>query len=287
MKKTIARLPVLIIITASLLFSSCRKITDWIDESHNPLRGGCQVAEYHVPWYDHYYPDLPFLFKKIYDQSGKIVQEIDCGFWRVRRPDLQLKEIHYLLVQQKGKKIYLFNKNSINNKGLHDTAATITLNNEGRPDSCTISAELNDVRGNDYGEIEHFIYQNRRVAIIQNTSITPYSHGIPLTYNDSLNYDSQGNYLGLNDSISIKYDYSKTAKRQFCIDDLMGREGGFYLLQYLGYFPEVTSPVNVRSYVNAAVFDGDLTDHTFDAEGKLTSYLFVGNKVTIVWNCAK
>jgi hypothetical protein len=66
----------------------------------------------------------------------------------------------------------------------------------------------------------------------------------------------------------------------------MGIESNFYLLQYLGFFPEVTSPVNVRTGVTTGSdTGGPLTDQQFDAEGRLIGYEIDFIPVTITWNC--
>ncbi len=65
----------------------------------------------------------------------------------------------------------------------------------------------------------------------------------------------------------------------------MGNFDTYYLLQYMGFFPEVTNPVNVRIHGEAGVFHGDIKDHQFDSEGKLISYVFEESDVSIVWNC--
>jgi hypothetical protein len=67
----------------------------------------------------------------------------------------------------------------------------------------------------------------------------------------------------------------------------MERDRVFYLLQYLGFFPEVTNPPNLRT--RAATTDIPqglpLTNPQFDPEGKLISYGFIEGTTTITWNC--
>src|SRR5882762_8419968 len=62
------------------LFISCQKSRDTIDFFRNPLEGGCQVAEYHIAFFDDPVRAV-FPFKKTFDASGKIVKEIECVFW--------------------------------------------------------------------------------------------------------------------------------------------------------------------------------------------------------------
>src|ERR1700733_3658262 len=61
-------------------FSSCYKVIPVPSGFPNPLNGDNQVAEFHVPIYDDFYPDYPYLFRKTYDPSGKIVKEIVFSF---------------------------------------------------------------------------------------------------------------------------------------------------------------------------------------------------------------
>jgi hypothetical protein len=53
----------------------------------------------------------------------------------------------------------------------------------------------------------------------------------------------------------------------------MGGELPFYLLEYLGYFPEVSSPPNVLISVNNVADDaGVFINHKFDSEGRLIGF---------------
>ena len=65
-----------------LLFLSCNK-DDY--EFSNALMK-CQVSEFHLNTYELYFTDFPFLFKKTYDPSGKILKEISCLFWNDEPP---------------------------------------------------------------------------------------------------------------------------------------------------------------------------------------------------------
>ena len=65
----------------------------------------------------------------------------------------------------------------------------------------------------------------------------------------------------------------------------MSYQEPFYLLQYLGYFPEVNCPTNLMNAISNRYddFAGPLTDHQFDAKGRLTSYDYPGGPTTITW----
>jgi hypothetical protein len=73
--------------------------------------------------------------------------------------------------------------------------------------------------------------------------------------------------------------------------DYMQSDWPFYLLQYLGFFPEVTNPVNIRTNLVAdASLNGPILNHKFDADGKVISYDFIstgGVPSFIIWNCAE
>ena len=101
-------------------------------------------------------------------------------------------------------------------------------------------------------------------------------------FNDTIRYDNYGNVLSIG-TMTYQYDYSKRPRQQFYCDDFMGDDEPFYLLQYLGYFPEINSPVNLRTYTSAVVFRGPLTNHQFDGEGRLISYDLASTPVTITW----
>ena len=101
-------------------------------------------------------------------------------------------------------------------------------------------------------------------------------------FNDTIRYDNYGNVLS-HGTTRYQYDYSKKPRQQFYCDDFMGADESFYLLQYLGYFPELNNPVNLRTYTYTEEFSGPLTDHQFDGEGRLISYEFESSPVTITW----
>ena len=287
MKKGIVTLPV--IATVFMLFLSCQKSSDRFDNFRNPLQGDCQVAEYHIGYPD-YPAGIPFLFKKTFDPSGKTLKEIDCVFWpEIGPPEISEPEYHHIFkIEQHGRMIFVINK--VTNKGnIPDTVARITINNDGRVKSCIANSELFPfglplINSLDSLVTEEYIYRENRVLAVKSNYIGP----DPETRIDSLKYDKYGNVLAFGTN-TYQYDYTRKAKQQFYCQDYMGSDWPFYLLQYLGFFPEVNSPVNIRTYIiGSGDYYGDLTNHKFDAEGKLISYDFLGSiPITIVWNCKK
>jgi len=270
-----------------LALTSCRKDIGRFDGSTNPLESHEQVVEYHIPTYDAAYPPrFPFLFKKIYDPSGKTVKEIDCSFWDVQSPSqLFLDEFyHTLKVEQKGRMVYLINT-QLTKENTPDTVARITLNNQGRPESCAASPALDPDAASKPAVTEYYTYKNDRVTLVKSVynGEIPSTHPQPFTYTivDTVHYDNVGNPISFLGN-SYQYDYTKKPKQQFYCDDFMGGDEPFFLLEYLGYFPEVTCPVNLRTHVATLIFSGDLTNHQFDSKGRLISYDFYA-PITITW----
>jgi hypothetical protein len=270
---------------AVLLILSCNKR---IDLFPNPLTQGCQVAEYHVGLYDLYYPDTTaWLFRKTYNASGRIPVAIECFFTDDVSPQaIFFPEFdHFLGIVQDGRRIFFMNQKA----GFPDTVATLWLNEEGRPASCVANSELVVDRGIPVTELYHY---NRKKQIIAVSSI----YGLtsippdPFTTVDSVNYDGQGNPLSFRGN-SYQYDYSKKAGQQFYCDDFMDGDDPFYLLEYLGFFPELTNPPNPRIFLHQSSdgFVGPVNQQAFDSQGKLIGYHFgpgAGIPVKIIWNCA-
>jgi len=266
-----------------------------IGQFQNPLSSDYQVAEYHMTEYDNEnqppYPNhFPYLFKKIYDHSGKTVTEIDCSF----DSEHNFYELtnsgfyHEFKVVQHGQTVYLINK-QLPKSNIPDTVARITLNLYGRPESCSANAELTpDIARDPSPIIQHYFYRNNMVTAVKSDFTNQVTTN---TYLDSLHYDNNGNLMSFNGN-SFQYDYTRTAKQQFYCHGYMGLQEPFYLLQYLGYFPEVNSPTNVMIHIDNVYDDwaGALTNHKFDREGRLISYnwpggasLFGDLPLTITW----
>jgi hypothetical protein len=191
---------------------------------------------------------------------------------------------HDFIVEQKGRMIYLVNKQT-NKAGTPDTVARITLNEKGRAISCAANSELDPDAMLNPAVTEYYIYKNDRVIAVR-SDYKGLSASIPhevfeYTIIDSLTYDKYGNILTFNHN-SYQYDYNRKAKQQFYCDDFMGSDEPFYVLQYLGFFPEVNCPPNVRTLVETEVFSGDLSNHRFDSKGRLIGYNFY-LPITITW----
>lgn len=272
MTKTPTTLLLRIVFTCSIFFFSCNKINEILDHSHLPLPT-CEVAEYHVPFLDGFFLDFPLMFRKTYDAKGNL-EEIDFAFSNTLG---FLAAAHDMIVKYSGQRVFLLSKANPS-----DTTMTIILNIQGRPVSCTIAAELNDDEGHGYGDTEYFTYKNNRIFSIRGVNSAP--HGYQAT--DTVFYDTHGNpsRFGAN---SYQYDYTKKVKQQYLDDDQQEYTLGYYICQYLGYFPEVTSPPNLRTHVQADEFTYNLTAYRFDWEGKLVSYSYGGTTadVIVAWHC--
>ena len=285
MKRNISPTLVLATVSIFLLFNSCTKDVPFRN-FFNPLIGGCQVAEYHVTQFDPLFPTPPpYLFRKTFDPSGRIVQEIDCNFTDDILPADLLSSTLHLKIGQKGPVVYLINKASVKSD-FPDTVVRIYLNEKGRPDSSIGGPGSDPQAGPGSFEKEYYTYKDNRVTDVK-TNLTFIFNGNPIS-SDAVNtvtYDKFGNPLSFAGN-SYTYDYTRKARQQFYCDDFMGNESNFYLLQYLGFFPEVTSPVNVRTGVNTGEdTGGPLTNQQFDEEGKLIGYAIDFIPVSITWNC--
>jgi hypothetical protein len=254
--------PLTLFLAGVVTLASCAKV--------NPIFHGCDVAEYHNSFYDAALsPDIPFLFRKTYD--GNTVREIDFSFWDVYLPrDVRF---HYLTLSYKGRYLYMLDK-----ADPEDTAVVVTFNAGGRVASVSYKGEINDSGTGGLNAVERFSYRDNRVVAVQRVAGE-------FTNLDSVFYDRFGNVISAVGN-PYTYDYSKRATQQFYCDDLMEVYDGFYLMQYLGLFPEVTSPVNVRTYAHDTELGADLSNWTFDREGKLTGYAKSNSmKISITWHC--
>jgi hypothetical protein len=231
------------------------------------------VDEYHLPQYDGALLDFPLLFKKKYDHSGKL-NEMDFSFENTFVPSYSLE--HDYSIVGKGQKVYLL---KLTDPG--DTGVIVTLNGQDRVTSCHIAKEVNDIHG--IPETEYFYYKGDRIWYIKTVPDPGVDQWFSTSY-DTVHYDSHGNpaVFGPN---TYQYDYSRKIEFQYYIDDQMESNPGYYICQYLGYFPEVTSPLNLRSHVQADEFNLTLSDYQFDAAGRMISYTYsIFGAVTIAWH---
>lgn len=274
-------------IALTMLFNSCNKQFPQAG-FFNPLIGGCQVAEYHVPQFDQYFPTPPpYLFRKTFDPSGKIVKEMACGFLNDDVPEFIAGYLLDVTIAQKDHRVFLVRADS-GKKVAPDTLATIYLNGEGRPDSCIGRPGSDPEAGSNAYELEYYHYKDNRLQTVQHDILYAGSDGLRFLKTDTVRYDKYGNPVSYGFS-SYTYDYSRKAGQKFYADVFMGIESDFYLLQYLGFFPEINNPPNVRmSEKNSdAAEGGPLAGQTFDAQGKLTGFSLQGEPISISWNCSR
>jgi hypothetical protein len=272
---------VLTVLVVMLLGSSCGKNLPGI---FNPLTGGCQVAAFHSSQFDAFFPTPPpYFFQKTFDATGRIVTGIDCSFSNDIVPLTLPSFLLHLTIVQKGWMVLLIRKPTGKEGDVPDTLGRIYLNSAGRPDSCVGAAGL-DPFASARPVKEIYYYKKDRLLAIYDAAF--FSPGGWFGNTDTIHYDSHGNPVSFLNN-SYQYDYHRSAKQQYYSDDFMEGDRVFYLLQYLGFFPEVTNPPNVRT--RAANTDNpegvNLTNLTFDAEGKLIGYDFVTGTNTITWNC--
>ncbi len=249
----------------------------------NPLIGGCQVAAFHNSQFDYFFPTPPpYLFQKSFDATGKVVTGIDCSFSNDILPwTLSSFTLHLNVVQQ-GWMILLINKPTGIKGDIPDTLGRIYLDRDGRPDSC-VGVGLDPFNAGALTK-EHYFYKNGRLLAVND--IVYYNADYFFGGTDTISYDRFGNPLSFMNNY-YQYDYSRRVKQQYYSDDFMEADRVFYLLQYLGFFPEVTNPPNVRT--RAADVDApegvNLSNLQFDSEGKLISYGYYTGTNTITWNC--
>jgi hypothetical protein len=268
---------------AATLLGSCNKSLP-SEGFFNPLIGGCQVAEYHIPQFDQFFPTPPpYLFRKSFDATGKIVTGMDCSFTNDIVPaTLPMFTLHITVVQQ-GWTVLLISKSTGKEGNIPDTVGRIYLNRTGRPDSC-VGVGIDPFEPLSL-VTEHYYYKNDRIFAVND--ITYVSHNFILDRTDTITYDRFGNPLSFVHN-SYQYNYSRRPKEQFYCDDFMEVDRVYYLLQYLGFFPEVTNPPNLRTAVTTVESDFPVAvvDPQFDSEGKLISYVpSYGGATTITWNC--
>jgi hypothetical protein len=276
---TVSALPIALF----FLFNSCGK--EFPQEGFfNPLIGGCQVAEYHDSQYDVFFTTKPpYLFRKTFDPSGKIATEMACGFSNdiVPEPRLQLD----VLIAQKDRRVFLIRADS-GKTIVPDTLVTIYLNREGRPDSCIGRPGSDPETGTTTGyEWEYYFYKDGKIQTVKHTIFFGGEEpGVFFSGSDSVRYDKYGNPVSFGFN-TYAYDYTRRGGQKFYLDAFMNDETDFYLLQYLGFFPEINNPPNLQtySYNSDGAQGGPLGVQQFDAEGKLTGF----GPISITWNCSR
>lgn len=270
-----------------LCFSSCRK--DVFPIGQDPLTSKHQVWAFSSDQFDNKLgaPDaivVPhYPFAKTYDNSGKVT-ELTCYFDIEQTPSDVLRYQVHVKVIEKGRKVYFLNVDSLYH-GVSDTTAILYLNAAGRPDSCVGDYHFmqNRVAGKLAVARTSYHYKNNRLVAVSGVEFS----GPLLVFagTDSVKYDQYGNALSFTVN-SYQYDYTKTANELFYSNDYMQSYWEFYMLQYLGYFPEVNSPIHLRTAVQRISGQGYLkiTGQQFDGKGRLVSYDFNGSThFTVNW----
>lgn len=289
MKRNLSTTVSAITIALFFLFNSCGK--EFPQEGFfNPLIGGCQVAEYHNPQFDQFFTTPPpYLFRKTFDPGGNIVREMACGFSNDDLPSTLQSFLLDVLIVQRDRRVFLIRADS-GKIVVPDTLATIYLNREGRPDSC-IGRPGSDpeASGSLMGyEWEYYYYKDNKIQLIKHTIFGGGEFGFSFSGTDTVRYDRFGNPVSYSFN-SYTYDYTRKGGQKFYLDAFMGNEADFYLLQYLGFFPEMNNPPNLRtSSISSGVAEGGpIGNQQFDAQGKLTSFGSDFGDISITWNCSK
>lgn len=241
------------ILAFAIGFVHCNKVNDFIRDLHD-----CEVRQYNYSIIEQF---APYLYKKNYDQSGRIVEQIDFTFLAVGVPALK----HYLVRHSQKKLLFI----DIDN--LMDTVMIVQFNAHLRPETIVTSGGLFNLQ-------IKFLYKNNRLDSIRLSD--PFG-GYKCEYDDNGNILAikqfslgHGQYLGT----FYQYDYSRTIKAQVYHDEAVGQvDFPFVILKYLDLFPEL-NPKNARIKSRVGLENGPvvsefiLFNHMVDADGKLTRY---------------
>jgi hypothetical protein len=228
------------------------------------------------------------LFQKTYDAQGKSVKEIECVFFEpyssygLTVSGTSYGAQHDLLVSKSGSSLLLRDKNN-----LADTAMVVLLNGDGRPVSSITNLAGNITDSYHYGDTENYTYRGARIFSVQSVRFQQV---------DTVKYDSLGNLLSFAGNTYV-YDYDRQASESFYNTDYQALFHGYYLLQYLGYFPEVTNTTNIRSTVSNSYLlaEANLGEEQYDPDGRVIGFNthfiqgsnFSGNPwaTTITYHC--
>lgn len=256
------------------LFSGCKK-------DDKPAAKECRVEQFESTrlfYYNKLNQQVPYLFKKTFNADGR-VNSIDAFVYAGGAGARIQTGLEY-----KNQMVYLQCKTS------NDTIMVLWLNATGKvvkaeEKSGLLSADYTVLRSfeftyNSDNKLQQYVAEDRLYPPIPRRFIMP------------VEYDANGNCTKCSNT-SFTYDLTRTAKKQFYYDseDLATSWLGVKLLQYLDYFPEITSPTNIRIFTKAGSEDSyvfartALTDHQLDADGKLISYKAGTQTIPIFWNC--
>jgi hypothetical protein len=265
---------VLCSIVALTIFSGCKK-------DDKPVIKDCQVEEFssnrNLTLSEGFLP-VPYLFRKSLDENGKVFFIDAYVFPLGAATRIQAK------IESKNHMVYLLDKAG------PDTVMVIWLNNA---DKIIKAEEKSGFRfpPNSSGTPTSYQFTYGSDNRLQQYTATT-SNAFPQTYTVSVTYDANGNCSRIGNTY-FTYDLARTARKQFYFEDAESIATfwlGFKLLEYLNYFPEVTSPLNIRVNTKSlagtyVLLETPLTDHQLDADGKLISYKTGPLVVPIVWNC--
>lgn len=267
------RIYFLLLLACGVSIGSCYKPGMGIDALAKKIDGqlkGCQTQSFFGVTSD---PETVALngFTKKFDVLGRVVEVTAPEF------GLVLSDSLYLLVKYGLDKVYFINK-----LVPADTVSTAQFNNKG---------QLQVIYGNpDYNfPTTEFKYVSNKLSSID-------AFGVTLDFV----FDGNGNVIkyvgnqggGLND-YEFSYDLSVKVKDQIYIDFLAGWiYNNFTLAQIMGWTPDLT-PKNKRTHARIFFdkteiwYDEPITNHTFDATGRLTSYEVGVYTMYTQWRCGR
>lgn len=258
-------------ITASLLLIflvSCYKpeLVQFKKVSKPPK--GCNVSSFYGQPYGE--DGEPFHgFTKMYDSQGRVVQVVAPLFSLILSDSIRLNVVYFDHAVK-----------FVNDANSADTVITAQFNNQG---------QLIRMTGNtDYSlATTDYTYTSHKLSSISVGSVVL-----------RFVYDGKGNVIryesdneGGLDNFEFQYDLSVKVTKQLYIDYIAGWiYNTFTLSQIMDWTPDLT-PRNKRTHARILFdktdpwYDVEFTDHTFDADGRLTSYLAAGYKMYQTWNC--
>jgi hypothetical protein len=255
-----------------LLFASCKK-HDYCEIPPKP-DGKCDLAQVIE---SSSYKEDPFSrtrFKKQYDPNTGKVNKVTLGLFQ-----LTLIDSLNLVVKYQGNKVFLLDE-----WNQTDTVVIATFDNANRLTSIA--------QGNAPNErlvSAQFSYSSGKLSNI--------SFDFVGKFELNAHYDAYGNVTsledpsGTNQGFFYTYDVSVKAKQQFYSDEFLGDAyNTLYLAQFMRWLPDlepvhkrITSQIRGEDYI---LYSADLTNHVYDAKGKLISYQTDEfTTFTNLWNC--
>lgn len=228
------------------------------------------------------YEEDPFThsqYRKAYDANGKVTKVV-AGLFQ-----LQLLDSIAMIVKYNNNKVYLLREG---NPG--DTVLIATFDAMGRLSKLTEGNAPNDRFSS--AEVTYTSNKLSRFKLLLTF--------IPGGLNLDASYDANGNITQLSEDAPsdsqgffYTYDLNVTATEQFYSDDFLGDSyNSLFLAEAMGWLPDL-EPVNKRTSSRIALgpdydlHSATLTNHTYDADGKLLSYQVQDGGVTYTntWTC--